>query len=224
MISPSDDSPSFAPLITRPPLELSLPLRDAVGISGASQRLRALSTLSGSLTDALGPQEAAQLVEMQALSALAATSAVVVTLGPFPPVPTTALTSAPASSVLHILHAIGLPAELRALLDELPLEAPVPLAEVARVGVPVFLATRPELLRYPAWGAAMICAGAGAAAIVPVWANGELRGVLGLAWAESRVFDEDERAFVLTLGVMCAQAIMRAHLRAAEKRASEAAV
>src|SRR5215208_7782750 len=111
MISPSDDSPSFAPLITRPPLELSLPLRDAVGISGASQRLRALSTLSGSLTDALGPQEAAQLVEMQALSALAATSAVVVTLGPFPASPgVDAAHDVP--SVLRLVHAIGLPAEL----------------------------------------------------------------------------------------------------------------
>jgi signal transduction histidine kinase len=38
--------------------------------------------------------------------------------------------------------------------------------------------------------------------------------VLGLSWPEPREFDEDERAFVLTLGVMCAQAIMRAHLRA----------
>ena len=124
--------------------------------------------------------------------------------------------------MLRVVHAIGLPAELRALLDQLPLEAPVPLAEVAREGAPLFLATAADLLRYPAWGAAMISAGAAAAAIVPVWANGELRGVLGLAWPESRVFDEDERAFVLTLGVMCAQAIMRAHLRAAEKTASEA--
>jgi signal transduction histidine kinase len=69
----------------------------------------------------------------------------------------------------------------------------------------------------------MIGAGARSAAIVPVWANGELRGVLGLAWAEPRTFDEDERAFVLTLGVMCAQSIMRAHLRAAERAARDAA-
>jgi signal transduction histidine kinase len=69
----------------------------------------------------------------------------------------------------------------------------------------------------------MIAAGTRAAAIVPVWANGELRGVLGLAWPAPRIFDEDERAFVLTLGVMCAQAIMRAHLRAAELLAREQA-
>jgi signal transduction histidine kinase len=69
----------------------------------------------------------------------------------------------------------------------------------------------------------MIGASARAAAIVPVWANGELRGVLGLAWRDPHHFDEDERAFVSTLGVMCAQAIMRAHLKAAELEARRAA-
>lgn len=223
MISSFDDSLSVAPTTGLPARDFAHPLPHALGISGASQRLRALSALSGSLTDALDPEEAAQLVEMQALSALGATSAVVVTLGPFPPppLPTIADASAP---MLRVVHAIGLPAELRALLDELPLEAPVPLAEVAREGAPLFLAAAEDLLRYPAWGAAMISAGAAAAAIVPVWANGELRGVLGLAWPESRGFDEDERAFVLTLGVMCAQAIMRAHLRAAEKAATRASL
>ena len=193
-------------------------------ISGASRRLRALSALSGSLTDALHPEEAANLVEQKALSALGAASAVVVTLGEFPPPPADGAISDQSTPVLRVVHAIGFPAELKALVDRLPLDAPVPLAEVARDGEALFLASAEELLRYPAWGAAMIDAGARAAAVVPVWANGELRGVLGLAWPEPRVFDEDERAFVLTLGVMCAQAIMRAHLRAAERVASEAAI
>ena len=187
-------------------------------VSGASRRLRALAALSGSLTDALSPEEAANLVQQKALSALGATSAVVVTLGPFPPEATDP-DSAPAdpdSRMLNVVHAIGIPAEVKAALDRLPLDAPVPLAEVARTGEPVFLSSEEELRRYPDWGSAMIRAGSGSAAIVPVWANGELRGVLGLAWPDARTFDQDERAFVLTLGVMCAQAIMRAHLREAE--------
>ena len=223
MHSSPDDLPPVASATSLPVLALPPPPLLPEGISGASHRLRALSALSGSLTDALDPEEAAQLVEMQALSALGATSAVVVTLGPFPP-PLAMLPAERAPPVLQVIHAIGLPAELRALIDQLPLEAPVPLAEVAREGKPLFLADEAALLHYPAWGASMISAGAAAAAIVPVWANGELRGVLGLAWAERRVFDEDERAFVLTLGVMCAQAIMRAHLRVAEKAASHASV
>jgi len=198
---------------------------DPIGaaISSASRRLRALAALSGSLTDALSPEDAADLVERQALSALGATSAVVVTLGAFHPPFSSAGEPRALARTLHVVHAIGLSAEIGAALDQLPLDAPVPLAEVARDGEPRFLSSEPELASYPAWGAAMIGAGARAAAIVPVWANGELRGVLGLAWAEPRVFDEDERAFVLTLGVMCAQAIMRAHLRAAEREAREAA-
>lgn len=191
-----------------------------IAVSAASRRLRALATLSGSLTDALGPAEAADLVEQKALSALGATSAVVVTLGSFPP-----LVPAPAgvAPTLHVVHAIGLPEGVRAALEELPLDAPVPFAHVAREGSPLFLPTEMALRSYPEWGGGMIDAGARAAAIVPVWANGELRGVLGLAWAEPRTFDEDERAFVLTLGIMCAQAIMRAHLRDAEREAREAA-
>jgi signal transduction histidine kinase len=191
----------------------------AAAVSGASRRLRALADLSGSLTDALGPEEAANLVEQKALSALGATSAVVVTLGAFPPSPTTV----PAHPALHVVHAIGLPAEIGAALEQLPLDAPVPMAEVAREGKALFLASEREMARYPDWGVAMRTAGARSAAIVPVWANGELRGVLGLTWSSPRVFDEDERAFVLTLGIMCAQSIMRAHLRAAEIVAREAA-
>lgn len=70
-LPPPDDS---TPLSARPE-----------AISGASRRLRALSALSGSLTDALHPEDAANLVEQKALSALGAVSAVVVTLGVFPP-------------------------------------------------------------------------------------------------------------------------------------------
>lgn len=187
------------------------------GVSGASRRLRALAALSGSLTDALSPKEAADLVEQKALSALDATSAIVVTLGVFPhPAASTAGVTVD-SQLLHVVHAIGVPKEIAAALEQLPLDAPVPFAEVARVGEPLFMPTAAAMQRYPDWSEGMISAGLNAAAVVPVWANGELRGVLGLAWPGDRVFDEDERAFVLTLGVMCAQAIMRAHLRAAER-------
>ncbi|MHB1262870.1 MAG: sensor histidine kinase [Gemmatimonadaceae bacterium] len=196
--------------------------------SGASVRLRALAALSGSLTDALDPAQAASLVEQEALSALGATTAVVVTLGRFPPEPTPptkagALPSEPPDSLLTVLHAIGLHDDIRQALDGLPLDAPEPLAEVARVGLPIFLPGPAELLRYPVWGDAMVRTGAASSAIVPVWANGELRGVLGLAWPDPHIFDEDERAFVLTLGVMCAQAIMRSHLSLAQGVAREAA-
>src|SRR5688500_5406911 len=108
------------------------------GVSGASRRLRALAALSGSLTDALTPKEAVDLVEQKALSARDATSAVVVTLGRFPAT-SDGIQHETGREVLHVVHAIGIPREIAAALEELPLDAPVPFAEVARVGEPVFL-------------------------------------------------------------------------------------
>jgi signal transduction histidine kinase len=197
-------------------------------ISTASRRLRALAELSGSLTDPLTAEEAADLVERQALAVLGASSAVVVTLAQGAPnvnavaspgAQPLAPGSGKSSDTLTLVHAIGLPADVRATLQQFPLDAPLPLAEVARTGEPVFLASERELRRYAEWGDALIGAGACAAAVVPVWANRQLRGVLGLTWAESHEFDEDERAFVISLGVMCAQAIMRGRLTIAERRA-----
>jgi signal transduction histidine kinase len=194
----------------------------------ASHRLRALASLSGSLTDSLSPADAADFIEKEALAVLSASSAVVITLDALPsPHPriiedASAAGDARAQS-LHLVHAIGIPGEIRGTLESLPIDAPMPFAEVARIGDPLFLQSEKDLLRYPDWGAAMLAAGARAAAIVPVWANGELRGVLGLTWAAPRLFGDDERAFVITLGVMCAQAIMRSRLRAAELLAREEA-
>src|SRR5687767_947011 len=118
MHATSDRSSPMLPL--GPPLTGGLsPFGSPVEeISGASRRLRALAALSGSLTDALDPEEAADLVEQKALSALGATSAVVVTLGAFPiaiarpDAPETGA-YAPVAPVLDVLHAIGLPAEVR---------------------------------------------------------------------------------------------------------------
>ena len=226
ILPPSSGNPRPPSLPREIPERLApdAPSTDERDVSRTSRALRALATLSGSLTDALSAQDAADLVEQKALSALGATSAIVVTLGAFPsPLTTATEPEPPGDAALHVVHTIGLPAEVRAALDELPLGTPVPFADVARTGDPLFLNSEQALGRYPEWGVAMIAAGARAVAVVPVWANGELRGVLGLAWSEPQVFDEDDRAFVLTLGVMCAQAIMRAHLRDAELRARHAA-
>jgi signal transduction histidine kinase len=197
---------------------------DAGGKSSASSRLRALATLSGSLTDALDPDDAAKLVEDTALGALGATSAVVVTLGRFPPEHAVAgRPTPPKDASLHLIHAVGVPDEVRAALEEVPLSAPVPLAEVARSGEAIFMRTEQDLRAWEDWGRAMIEANAKAAAIVPVWANGEMRGVLALAWPTPQEFDDDDCAFVLTLGVMCAQALLRSHLREEESKARQAA-
>jgi signal transduction histidine kinase len=187
-------------------------------VSQASRRLRALAALSGSPDRRDGPgrrgrpRRAAGAVrarrdQRRGRHARAVPAVRVTHVGAHAPT---------EAATLHVVHAIGLPAEVHAALERLPLDAPVPFADVARDGHALYLPDEAALRCYPDWGARMTAAGAQAVAVVPVWANGELRGVLGLAWAAPRAFDEDERAFVDTLGVMVAQALMRAHLRAAE--------
>jgi signal transduction histidine kinase len=192
-------------------------------LSSASRRLRALAALSGSLTDALSPDDAANIVERDALVALDANSAVVVTRGAFPPTVEQPLGESAPSSRLHVVHAIGLSDAVLATVRGAAIESPIPLAVVARLGEAMYISTPEALGEHGAWGDAMLAGGAQSAAIVPVWANGELRGVLGLGCGTRHVFGEDDRAFVSTLGVMCAQALMRAHLRAAERAAREEA-
>src|SRR5439155_25395195 len=90
-------------------------------ISNASLRLRALAALSGSLTDSLTAEEAADLVEQQALTVLGASSAVVVTVAPPVPRP---------RDLLTLVHAIGLTADVTAILQQFPVDAPLALGEV----------------------------------------------------------------------------------------------
>jgi GAF domain-containing protein len=226
------NSTAVAPLLLPPTHDGIRSDGNASLVSSASQRLRALAALSGSLTDPLTAEEAADLVERQALAVLGASSAVVVTRGLLVPngardSPTSgcagAGAGARASESLTLVHATGLPSDVQATLQQFPLDAPLPLAEVARTGESVFLSSERELRHYPAWGDALIRAGVRAAAAVPVWANRHLRGVLGLTWATPHEFDDDERTFVISLGVMCAQAIMRGRLIIAERRARETA-
>ena len=61
MRAPFDESGSLVPLRS-PPLMPALVPPGREHVSGASHRLRALSALSGSLTDALTPADAANLV------------------------------------------------------------------------------------------------------------------------------------------------------------------
>ena len=164
---PDDVRPAGARAATSPlpPLPLgpasAQPLVSST-VSGGSARLRALAALSGSLTDALTPEAAAYLVEQKALTALGAASAVVVTLGAFPPpsafprgpVREIGAYEPPASLTLHVVHAIGLPGAIRNALEALPLDAPVPFAEVARDGKPIFLASESEMQRVPPLGRA----------------------------------------------------------------------
>lgn len=88
---------------------------------------------------------------------------------------------------------MGPPREIEASLNKLALDAPVPLAAVACEGKAFFLGSPAEFTPYPDCALTMAADQVQAFAGVPVWANGELRGVLGLTWINTRRFDSGRR-------------------------------
>ncbi|MCL4849555.1 MAG: transporter substrate-binding domain-containing protein [Acidobacteria bacterium] len=105
----------------------------------------------------------------------------------------------------------------------LPLDAPLPGTEAVRTGAPVFAASRAELTaRYPAVafdvdevaGCPTHAFGAVALSI-----GGRRLGVLGLSFDAPRAFSDDDRAVLLGLAKQGAQALERARLYDAERRA-----
>ncbi|MBN8229588.1 GAF domain-containing protein [Corallococcus macrosporus] len=63
--------------------------------------------------------------------------------------------------------------------------------------------------------------GPGARAVVPLWGETRVRGLLLLAWPESRVFPAAERAFLEALAHQCSQALERAALYEALRERTE---
>ena len=63
--------------------------------------------------------------------------------------------------------------------------------------------------------------GPGARGVVPLWGETRVRGLLLLAWPESRAFASSERAFLEALAHQCAQALERASLYEALRERTE---
>ncbi|HMQ32716.1 MAG TPA: GAF domain-containing protein [Chloroflexaceae bacterium] len=94
-----------------------------------------------------------------------------------------------------------------------PLAAPVPAAEAARSGSPVWIRSRAEFARrYPHLEEQIEQLGAQAAASVPLMIDGRVLGVLNVTFAAPLVFDEAERGLLLAMVDQAAQALERGRL------------
>ncbi len=103
------------------------------------------------------------------------------------------------------------PGTIAPRFTEIRLDAALPVAEVARTGAPIFvpsLGERDE--RFPALRDARTDAHSFAA--LPLVAEGEVIGVVVLAFAEAREFEDDEERMFAAVSAQCAQALSRAVL------------
>lgn len=165
-----------------------------------------LQRVTAALANAETPEDVADVVVSEGVSALGAAGGGLLL---------------PAEDGEHLLvpGVVGYGTELLDALREERLDAPLPAATVMRTGEAVWLESRAERDRqFPA------LRGFEAATVsmcsVPLTVTGRILGALRFSFNRRRLFDEDERAFVLALAAQTAQTLVRTESYAAERKAS----
>ncbi|HEX6910059.1 MAG TPA: ATP-binding protein, partial [Longimicrobium sp.] len=186
-------------------LDVSERVRAEQRAEHAAGRTRRLQGITESLSEALTPAQVADVVMEQGVGALEAHAGVLVLI-------------TPDGQWLEILASRGYAPAMIQGWERFPLGAPVPIADAVRTGELIVLRSPQErAARYPA------LAGRGSehpmSVSVPLVVEGERVGAMGLSFREARPFVDEDGAFMLALGRQCAQAIRRARLYEAERRA-----
>ncbi|MBI2897289.1 MAG: GAF domain-containing protein [Deltaproteobacteria bacterium] len=171
----------------------------------AADRTARLQAVTAALSEAVTAAQVAVAVVEQARDALGAAGMMLVVL-------------VDDGTALHYVHSVGYGDELGPPWTTIPVDAPLPFAEVARTGTLLCFSELGDLVqRYPALRelerddlASLVC--------VPLLLESRPTGVLCASFRESRDLGEDQ-SFLLTLGRQCAEALERARLYEAERQA-----
>ena len=170
-------------------------------------RTARLQALTAALAGSLTPEEVTGVVVTEGIAALGAVAGSV------------ALVADDGAS-LEIVQATGYDPAVVAAFRRMPISAPLPLCDAVRAGATMWMPTPAERdARYPHLAGLRRPGSGGAIAAVPLAAEGRVLGALGLNFADDGRLQEDDRRFVETLAQQCAQALERARLYAAERRA-----
>jgi serine phosphatase RsbU (regulator of sigma subunit) len=168
----------------------------------AARLQRVTAALAGTRT----PEDVAEVVVSEGVTALEASGGGLLV---------------PASDGVHIAvpGVVGYGEKLLDALREERLDAPLPAATALRTGEAVWLESQDERDRtFPALRGfeaqtVSMCA-------VPLKVAGRVLGALRFSFKNRRLFDDDERAFVLALAAQTAQTLLRTETYAAERKAS----
>jgi signal transduction histidine kinase len=191
------------------------PLRAALQDSArAIARARELEVRIAAVAERLPTAEerAVRVVEA-ALEALGASVGVAVRLQPH-------------GRGVELIGGAHVPDDLMSAFHTMPIDAPMPVAEVVRTGRASYCESREQLLaRYPAMAEIVDRLQLHALAAVPIRYLNELQGAVAFGFTTSRTFPPGEKAVLRALGARYARALREARLYFAEHdaRAAEAA-
>ncbi|MBF5045255.1 PAS domain S-box protein [Aggregicoccus sp. 17bor-14] len=175
----------------------------------ARERIERLQAVTAALSEAASPAEVADVIASQGTLALGADAGVVMVLSG-------------DGRELRLASARGYPAEALARWGHLPLELSHPLTDAVRAGDPTRVVQLPTLLerdrRYPHLAAGPRVPHEALAAVA-LRAGGRVMGVVGLSFLGPRALQAPERELLLALARQGGQALERARLYEAERRA-----
>ena len=173
----------------------------------AAERTARLQAITAAFSEALTPSQVAEVVVNQGITTLGITSGFVALL-------------TDNDTSLEIVQSVGLPPEAIESWRRFPITASVPVAEIVRTGKPIFLENVEALAtQYLILTQAPIMTSKSAFACIPVTVEGRTLGGMSFSFTEGTTFNQEDRAFMLTLGYLCGQAIVRARLYEAEQGA-----
>ncbi|NTU79192.1 MAG: PAS domain S-box protein [Chloroflexales bacterium] len=123
---------------------------------------------------------------------------------------------------VEVLKTLTYPPVPDMLQHRLELDMPFPLVDAIRSRQPVWVESPAEIsARYPRMRE--ILPGACACAAIPLMIQQRMIGALGMIFTSPRVFSTDDQVYLQVVAQQCAQALERAWLYAAERRAHLAA-
>lgn len=181
--------------------------RDLTLAAGHVARLQAVTS---ALAEALTRRDVARVAVTQGVAALGGVlgSLLIVSRG---------------GDALEVLATQGIAEPLPDRFKHIPLGSNNPLCQALRAAAPEWLESHEQYAeRYPEFAEKIVDPSqTQAIACVPLILHGKAIGVLGLSFDVARGFDDAERFFMMTFARQCAQALDRARLYEAERRANE---
>ena len=176
-----------------------------------SARLAHLHNLTGRLADALTVRDVCGALVDTAIGSLGADASAVALLSP-------------DGTELERVAARGFDEELLAAWSRFPADTPVIARDVIAERSVVTVASAQEALeRYPLLATIGGDLPMGAQAAAPLLAGDELLGVLSVNFRSTKRFSLEDESLLLAIGRQCGQAIERARLFEAERRARDRA-
>jgi PAS domain S-box-containing protein len=176
-----------------------------------ADRMARLQGVTAALSEALTVDQVAEVIVRHGMAALDASAAVV------------ALLTEDGSEFVN-LRVIGYTLEVAEGWTRFPADARRPMADAVRTVQPIVVNTLAERnARYPELASLKAIAGNGPLSAFPLLAYGRAVGALRMDFPTSRAIGSEDLAFIQTLAQQCAQALERARLHDAERRAREKA-